>query len=191
MELLYLNNFQLVQGHTRNLVYLKSLLHALFLLTNLRIAIILITLHFHTCGNTLVMKPITAMYRMSRWKWMSYLMPYRHLVVNANQTESERGIRIENVELRSGNAIEADNGTVILTKIQALVAMEYTSLDLVEGLVEVARLVKAMNVTIQVLILVMLQIIQVGRCKRGWDSERMESCSFYIRPVVSVLSVSC
>jgi hypothetical protein len=179
MEPLCLNNFQLVQGHIRNVVYLtlRCLLHALLLhLINLRIAIILMPPHVHTCGSTRAMKPIAVVYRMLKWKWMIH-RTFHHLLlanVNVNETENERGIRSGNVELRSGNAIEADSGIVILTKIQALVAMEHTLLDLLEGLVEVAQVVKATNIIIQVLI-VMLQIIRVGRCKRGWDSERMES----------------
>ena len=91
--------------------------------------------------------------------------------VNENETENEKGIRNGSVELRSGNAIEANSGIVNPTKVQALVAMEHTLLDLLEGL---AQVVEATNIIIQVLI-VMLQIIQVGRCRRGWDSERMES----------------
>jgi hypothetical protein len=177
MELLCLNNFQLVQGHIRNGVYLTLrclLLHALLLrLINLRTAIILMPPLVHTCGSTPAMKPIAVVYRMLKWKWMMHRAFHRHANVNENETENERGIRNGNVELRSGNTIEADSGIVILTKIQALVAMEYTLLDLLEGLVEVAQVVKATNIIIQVLI-VMLQIIQVGRCRRGWDSERME-----------------
>lgn len=63
--------------------------------------------------------------------------PCHPLLVNENETANEIGIRKENVELKSGNAIEAESGNVILTKIQVLVAMEHRSLDLVEGWVEV------------------------------------------------------
>jgi hypothetical protein len=180
MEPLCLNNFQLVQGHIRNAVCLTLrclLLHALLLhLINLRIAIIPMFLHVHMCGSIRAMKPIAVVHRMLKWKWMIH-WTFRRLLLantNVNETENEKGIRNGNVELRSGNAIEADSGIVILIKIQALVAMEQTLLDLLEGLVEVAQVVKATNIIIQVLI-VMLQIIQVGRCRRGWDYERMES----------------
>lgn len=181
MEPLCLNNFQLVQGHIRNVEYLTLrclLLHAILLrlLTSLRIAIILMPPHVHTCGTTRAMKPMAVVYRMLKWKSMMHRTFHCLLLANMNENETvnERGIKNGNVELRSGSAIEADSGIAILTKIQALVAMEHTSLDLLEGPAEVAQVVKATNIIIQVLI-VMLLIIQVGRCKRGWDFERMES----------------
>jgi hypothetical protein len=150
--------------------------------------------HVHTSVSTRAMMPIAVVYRTLKWKWMMHRTFHRLLLanVNVNETENERGIRNGNEELRSGNAIEADSGIVILTKTQALVVMEHTSLDLLEGLVEVAQVVKATNIIIQVLI-VMLQIIQVGRCRRGWDFERMESYHNIISRFrdVFVLSVSC
>lgn len=179
MEPLCLNNFQLVQGHIRNAVCQTLrclLLHALLLLhINLRIAIILMYLHVPMCGSIRAMKPIAVVYRMLKWKWMMYWTFHRLLLANAivNETENVKGIRNGNMELRSGNAIETDSGTVILTKIQALAAMEHTLLDLLEGLVEVAQVVKATNIIILVLI-IMLQIILVGRCRSGWDYEGME-----------------
>jgi hypothetical protein len=144
MEPPRLNNFQLVQGHIKSLVYLTlkcPLLHALlllYLLINLIAIILLILPHVRACGNTLAMKLIAVVYRMLKWKWMMHRTLRRLLLVNVNETANERGIRNENAELKNGNAIEAESGIVILTKIQALVAMEHTSLDLVEGLAEVA-----------------------------------------------------